>query len=108
MACIELRRQQQPEGRRLRTLGKLAACVSIELRIVCLTLLPCCSMPRRAQVMSKYGALWQHMFRLRRVQLALEGAWATLQVRWGRAAQAQAGCSAGAPCTCVLADQQLL
>ncbi len=31
--------------------------------------------------MSKYGALWQHMFRLRRVQLALEGAWATLQVR---------------------------
>lgn len=30
--------------------------------------------------MSKYGALWQHMFRLRRVQLALEGAWATLQV----------------------------
>ena len=38
-----------------------------------------CACP--AQVMSKYGALWQHMFRLRRVQLALEGAWATLQVR---------------------------
>ncbi|EFN52335.1 hypothetical protein CHLNCDRAFT_58938 [Chlorella variabilis] len=31
------------------------------------------------EVMSKYGALWQHMFRLRRVQLALEGVWATLQ-----------------------------
>lgn len=29
--------------------------------------------------MSKYGALWQHLFRLRRVQLALEGAWASLQ-----------------------------
>ena len=35
---------------------------------------------RRPQVLSKYGALWQHMFRLTRVQLALEGAWATLQV----------------------------
>lgn len=31
------------------------------------------------EVLSKYGALWQHMFRLRRVQLALEEAWATLQ-----------------------------
>ncbi|KAL4856683.1 Gamma-tubulin complex component 4 [Chlorella vulgaris] len=31
------------------------------------------------EVMSKYGALWQHMLRLRRAQLALEGAWATLQ-----------------------------
>ena len=40
---------------------------------------PSCHLPR-PQVLSKYGALWQHMFRLRRVQLALEGAWATLQV----------------------------
>ncbi|PSC73303.1 DNA polymerase alpha catalytic subunit [Micractinium conductrix] len=31
------------------------------------------------EVLSKYGALWQHMFRLRRVQQALEDAWATLQ-----------------------------
>ncbi|KAL4434808.1 hypothetical protein ABPG77_005335 [Micractinium sp. CCAP 211/92] len=31
------------------------------------------------EVLSKYGALWQHMFRLRRVQLGQEEAWATLQ-----------------------------
>ncbi|PRW61252.1 gamma-tubulin complex component 4-like protein [Chlorella sorokiniana] len=39
------------------------------------------------EVMSKYGALWQHMFRLRRVQLALEGAWATLQALQHRKAE---------------------
>ena len=31
------------------------------------------------QVLSKYGALWQYCLRLKRVQLALEEAWATLQ-----------------------------
>lgn len=31
------------------------------------------------EVLSKYGALWQHMFRMRRVQQALEEAWAALQ-----------------------------
>lgn len=30
-------------------------------------------------MLSKYGAVWQYLFRLRRVQLALEGAWAELQ-----------------------------
>ncbi len=38
-------------------------------------------MPPALQVLSKYGALWQHMFRLRRVQLGLQEAWAALQVR---------------------------
>ena len=40
--------------------------------------------PLSLQVLSKYGALWQHMFRLRRVQQALEDAWATLQVDIGQ------------------------
>lgn len=31
------------------------------------------------QVLSKYGAVWQYLFRLRRVQLKLQDAWAILQ-----------------------------
>ena len=56
--------------------------------------------PPTLQVLSKYGALWQHMFRLRRVQLALEGAWATLQVHPLACLPAPASCQPASQPAC--------